>query len=108
MKRRFLSTLMALALALTLIPTAAMAADEEDVPDAAARLRIIYPNLMRLDYDNRRTRAGAAPVEEADTGKKPPLELFAEFYERQNNGPMSEEQLAFAEGLIEKIWEDEG
>ena len=46
--------------------------------------------------------------EEADTGKKPPLELFAEFYERQNNGPMSEEQLAFAEGLIEKIWEDEG
>ena len=32
MKRRFLSTLMALALALTLIPTAAMAADEEDVP----------------------------------------------------------------------------
>ena len=82
--------------------------DEEDVPDAAARLRIIYPNLMRLDYDNRRTRAGVAPVEEADTGKKPPLELFAEFYERQNNGPMSEEQLAFAEGLIEKIWEDEG
>ena len=82
--------------------------DEEDVPDAAARLRIIYPNLMRLDYDNRRTRAGAAPVEETDTGKKPPLELFAEFYERQNNGPMSEEQLAFAEGLIEKIWEDEG
>ena len=78
------------------------------MPDAAARLRIIYPNLMRLDYDNRRTRAGAAPVEEADTGKKPPLELFAEFYERQNNGPMSEEQLAFAEGLIEKIWEDEG
>ena len=82
--------------------------DEEDVPDAAARLRIIYPNLMRLDYDNRRTRAGAAPVEETDAGKKSPLELFSEFYERQNNGPMSEEQLAFAEGLIEKIWEDEG
>ena len=81
--------------------------DEEDVPDAMARLRIIYPNLMRLDYDNRRTRAGAAPVEETESEQKSPLELFAEFYERQNNGPMSEEQLAFAEGLIEKIWEDE-
>ena len=81
--------------------------DEEDVPDAMARLRIIYPNLMRLDYDNRRTRAGAAPVEETESEQKSPLELFAEFYERQNNGPMSEEQRNFAEGLIEKIWEDE-
>ena len=31
--------------------------DEEDVPDALARLRTIYPNIMKLDYDNRRTRA---------------------------------------------------
>ena len=30
--------------------------DEQDVPDALAKLRLIYPNLMRLDYDNRRTR----------------------------------------------------
>lgn len=81
--------------------------DEEDVPDAVGKLRIIYPNLMKLDYDNRRTRAGAAPVEGTDLEQKSPAELFAEFYERQNNGPMSEEQLAFAEGLIEKIWEDE-
>lgn len=81
--------------------------DEEDVPDAVGKLRIIYPNLMKLDYDNRRTRAGAAPVGGTDLEQKSPAELFAEFYERQNNGPMSEEQLAFAEGLIEKIWEDE-
>ena len=26
------------------------------MPDALAKLRLIYPNLMRLDYDNRRTR----------------------------------------------------
>ena len=25
-------------------------------PEALARLRVIYPNLMRLDYDNRRTQ----------------------------------------------------
>ena len=30
--------------------------DEQDVPDALARLRVIYPNLMQLDYDNQRTR----------------------------------------------------
>ena len=25
--------------------------DEQDGPDALARLRVIYPNLMRLDYE---------------------------------------------------------
>ena len=24
--------------------------DEQDVPDAISKLRIVYPNLMRLDY----------------------------------------------------------
>ena len=81
--------------------------DEEDVPDAAAKLRLIYPNLMKLSYDNARTRAtleitGAEAVEQ-----KSPLELFAELYEKQNNQPMSEVQRSFAAALIEKIWEEE-
>ena len=34
--------------------------DEQDIPEALARLRVIYPNLMRLDYDNRRTQTRQA------------------------------------------------
>ena len=30
--------------------------DEEDIPDAVRKLQVIYPNLMKLDYDNARTR----------------------------------------------------
>ena len=30
--------------------------DEQDIPDAAGKLRAIYHNLMKLDYDNLRTR----------------------------------------------------
>ena len=30
--------------------------DEEDIPDAVRKLQVIYPNLMKLDYDNQRTR----------------------------------------------------
>ena len=30
--------------------------DEEDIPDGLQRLRTVYPNLMRLVYDNSRTR----------------------------------------------------
>ena len=81
--------------------------DEEDVPEAIARLRAIYPNIMRLDYDNRRTRAGARLEEIEAAERKSPLELFEEFYRRQNNAPLGEEQRAFAADLIERIWRDE-
>jgi exonuclease SbcD len=80
--------------------------DEEDVPDAVARLRTVYPNLMKLSYDNTRTRSvaqidGAEAVE-----RKTEIELFAEFYEAQNGRPMEEQQLRFSEELFEKIRED--
>lgn len=80
--------------------------DEEDIPDAVGKLRVIYPNLMKLDYDNRRTRSGIKPeMEEADR-QRTPLELFEEFYKQQNNQTMSAEQLEFADGLIREIWEE--
>ena len=80
--------------------------DEEDVPDGAAKLRVIYPNLMRLDYDNTRTRSRNLPEGAEEPETKSPLELFEEFYERQNNQPMTEEQIRFSRELMETIWED--
>lgn len=80
--------------------------DEEDVVDAVGKLRVIYRNLMKLEYDNRRTR-GAARAVEAAAETKSPLELFADLYEMQNNQPMSQVQQGFVKGLIEKIWEEE-
>ncbi len=82
--------------------------DEDDIPEAMGRLRVIYPYLMKLDYDNRRTRTsteiqGASAMEE-----KTPRQLFAEFYEMQNNAPLSGEQEAFLESLIGSIWGKEG
>lgn len=79
--------------------------DEDDIPDAIGRLRVIYRNLMRLDYDNKRTRSAGTvdiPVE-----KRSPLELFSDFYEAQNDRPMTEEQIALVTGFIEDIWEGE-
>ena len=83
--------------------------DEEDIPDAVGKLRIIYPNLMKLDYDNKRTRAGIHLEGAEDVQQKSPLELLEEFYSSQNGQPMSEEQRAFARDMMERIWEeDEG
>lgn len=81
--------------------------DEEDVPDAVSRLRVIYPYLMKLDYDNTRTRAGAAVQEGGDARQRSPLELLEEFYSLQNGQPMSADQQDFARSLIETIWEGE-
>lgn len=81
--------------------------DEEDIPDAVGKLKTIYPNLMRLDYDNKRTRSRKSVESAVRQEKKTPLELFGEFYELQNNQPMNEEQKAFLLTMMEKIWEDE-
>lgn len=81
--------------------------DEEDIPDAVGKLRVIYRNLMKLDYDNKRTRHQAEIDETEEAESKPPLELFAELYERQNGAPLSDEQTAFMTALIEKVWEAE-
>jgi len=81
--------------------------DEEDIPDAISKLRVIYPNLMKLDYDNTRTRSVGQVEAEVRVQTLSPLELFAQFYETQNGQPLSEEQQQIAEDLITKIWEDE-
>ena len=80
--------------------------DEEDVPEALGRLRVIYPNIMRLSYDNTRTRTNQAVGSAEDVKRKSPLELFEELYKLQNNQPMSELQRAFASDLIERIQEE--
>ncbi|MBE6878250.1 MAG: exonuclease SbcCD subunit D [Ruminococcaceae bacterium] len=80
--------------------------DEEDVPDAIGRLRVIYPNIMHLKYDNKRTQQNVTVGSAEDVENKSPLELFSEFYTMQNNQPMSEKQAAFINELIGKIWED--
>lgn len=78
--------------------------DENDVPDAAQKLRGIYQNLMMLAYDNERTRNQAdVGIAEAVDEKKP-MELFGEFFEGRNGRPMKQEESEFVQDLISGIW----
>ena len=81
--------------------------DEEDIPDAIGKLRTIYPNIMKLSYDNLRTRAAVTVRGPAEVEEKSPMELVKEFYELQNNQQMMDEQEEIARGMMEEIWEDE-
>lgn len=78
--------------------------DEQDIPDVMNRLRTIYPNIMKLDYDNLRTAASGSPEADAEAVRRSPLELLDEFYEQQNNQPMNDAQRGYANKLIRRIW----
>lgn len=79
--------------------------DEDDIPEALGKLRAIYPYIMKLSYDNTRTRLQQNPLETAAQPESSPLELFELLYEKQNNQPMTDEQAEFVRRLMEKIWE---
>ena len=81
--------------------------DEEDVLDGLQKLRVIYPNLMQLVYDNRRTRENRSLVQEEMDQRKSEAELFAEFYQLQNNQPMDAWQEDFVRELMDEIKETE-
>ena len=81
----------------------AILTDEEDIPDGMQKLRIIYPNLMRLEYDNRRTRENRQIQQAADAEEKSEAELFSQLYELQNNQPLDEEQKQFLEAVIRQV-----
>ena len=80
--------------------------DEEDVPNALNRLRYRYPNLLRLEYDNLRTRL--AFMEEAACGEQiSPMQLLEDFYRLRNGKEMDPGQHELAKSWMEQIWEEE-
>ena len=81
--------------------------DEEDILGAAEKLRTIYPNLMKLSYDNRRTRSDRVLESASGVEEKSPLELLSELYRLQNNQEMSEEQQTYAASVFEAVKEGE-
>ena len=82
--------------------------DENDIPDVIGRLRSIYPNIMKLDYDNQRTRRNQELMKEEAAVEQSPMELLGQFFLQQNNQEMSPEQTEYARTLMETIRKEEG
>jgi len=79
--------------------------DEDDIPDAMARLQEIYRNALDLRYDNARTKADAVVDGGEISVEKSAYELFAEFFEQQNNVEMTPAQQDYMQKLIQTIKE---
>lgn len=86
----------------------AVITDEDYVVDAIGKLRGVYKNLLRLEYQNSRTRTpiDVKSQDVRDIEKKDELELFCEFYRLQNNIDMDFKRkkifLEIVDGVKEK------
>lgn len=74
--------------------------DEGGVLDAIGRLRSVYPNIMRLDFAGKEQKE--LREEEICLEEKDPMELFAEFFEKQYGAELTAEQSM----LAKRIWKE--
>ena len=81
--------------------------DDGDIHDAVGRLRTIYPNIMLLDYDNRRTRSAEEAGWDSSGEEKSEIDFFAELFDLQNGRAMDEEERRMIAGVFEQIKEGE-
>lgn len=81
--------------------------DSHEIPDAVGKLRTIYPNLMRLDYERCLGKQSQLsdiphPIEQEILT---PLALFSSLYEMQNGVAFNDEQYTYLTQLIEQMEE---
>lgn len=81
--------------------------DEEEIPDALGKLRLIYPLVMGVRYDNKRTQQEATECDLGGLPARSPMELFSALYRAQNNADMTDEQSELVQSLIERAWEEQ-
>ena len=84
----------------------AVLTDENDIPNAFSRLQSIYPQLMKLDYDNRRTRTSVVIAAEERRRTMTDTELFAEFFEIQNGQKMTDKQSEYVKDVFATVREE--
>lgn len=76
--------------------------DDEEVMDAAERVREIYHNFVQIDFCNRRYQFDNEIYSEAISDEKTEVEMFEEFYELLNNEQMTEKE----RNIILELMED--
>lgn len=85
----------------------AVITDEDYIMDAIGKLRNVYKNILRLEYQNKRTAIiiGNNTIDVDNTDKKSEIELFSEFYEKQNNIELDQERLVIVNKVIKECLE---
>ncbi len=80
--------------------------DEDEVEDAVRYLRAVYPNVLRLTYDNARMRQfmEEMPVNDRELS---PMEIFSLFFQERNGREMNEKEQRIAREMILRLFDEE-
>lgn len=77
--------------------------DEGEIYDALGRLRSVYPNILRLEFENMRSiYVSSRTSASSNVEQKSPMELFEEFYSLQNNVDLTDIQKQLMGSVFEK------
>jgi exonuclease SbcD len=72
--------------------------------DALTTLRSVYPNVIKITYDNKASRAAEETEQLGAMNAQNPMEIFEAFYTSRRGADMDAEQKDYVNSLIEKIW----
>lgn len=77
--------------------------DESEIYDALGRLRTVYPNILRIEFENERTvQTGSRTSASGSIEQKSPMELFEEFFGIQNDAELTDKQKRVMESVFDK------
>jgi len=78
--------------------------DADDVVDPMGKLRMVFPNIMGLAFENRRAEANLEEIRvDMDRMKRLSLyDLFSEFFEEIQGIPLSPAQTGIVRELLER------
>lgn len=82
----------------------AVITDEDYIMDAIGKLRSVYKNILRLEYDNKRSNSyNNIDSDIKDTSKLSEFDLFSEFYVMQNNIEFDKEKQKIVKKIIDEL-----
>ena len=77
--------------------------DENPVTNAFSTLENIYPNIMGLEYVNRKKSIEMTPEMYGKTEGKSNIELFSDFFKMQNGKEIEPESVKIIERIFKEI-----
>ena len=77
--------------------------DENEQIDAIGNLRSVYPNIMGMSYNNKRTAQSETDMRLKSIGTKSSVQLFEEFYKLQNGDDLSTEQREIVLNILNEL-----
>ena len=76
---------------------------DASLPDAMAKLRKIFPNILRLDWEAASGLSHSSPEHSERNRKSSPVDLFAAFYESQTGNALTDDERDIVELCLEDL-----